>query len=111
MTETVKERRAHKRFNLTCPVVVCDSSGRELLRTRTLNISDGGALVTSAEASAMPPGQALHANLRVPRTTPNTFMYEDFFSAARVARHDRLAGDMIGVALQFPRPLTLELEV
>ena len=111
MDKPGKERRKHRRYRIPCPVALLDAAGDILANSRTLNISDGGALVTSAEASAMPPGQALHANLRVPRTTPNTFMYEDFFSAARVARHDRLAGDMIGVALQFPRPLTLELEV
>jgi c-di-GMP-binding flagellar brake protein YcgR len=106
----VNERRAHKRFRVTCPVVVTGGDGRELLRGRTLNLSDGGVLLAGGDA-AMPVGQTVQAAFRVPRQTANTFLYEDVSSPARVVRHEGATkGSGSAVAFQFSRPLQLELE-
>lgn len=109
MTPTQQERRAHTRFDLTCPIVVADSDGKELLRTETLNVSDGGTLLMPG-GEAVEANQPVHVNLRVPRITQNTFMYEDFFSAARVLRRQQVNGGH-GLAVAFAQPLELGLEL
>ena len=109
MTRPQVERRAHRRFKLHCPTIVKDKAGREIARTRTADISDGGALL-QPNGHALEPGQAVRLDLRLPRQTPNTFMYEDFSSAARVVRCQAGAGGSgTGVALAFLRPQKLEL--
>lgn len=105
------ERRAYKRHELACPVVVNDAAGHELFRARTVNVSDGGALLEAPAGLSV--GEQVHANLRVPRQTPNSFMYEDFFFGARVIRLDPPPHrpDRPRLALQFVQPGALELEV
>lgn len=110
---TRKERRRHERFDLSCPLVVTDADGRELLRARTVNVSDGGALLAPV-AGAPAKGAKVRVLLRVPRTTPNTFMYEEFETAAAVVRLDGPAdakGDPAApaAAVKFARPMSLEL--
>jgi len=108
MTRADPERRRHRRFELTCPIVVTDAQGNELLRTRTVNISDGGALVEPHE-QAVHVGQTVGVDLHLPRSTANTFMYEQVSSEARVVRHHPLA-DAEAPALTFIEPLKLDLE-
>ncbi len=103
-----KERRRHARFELPCPVTVADAGGTVLLQTRTLNVSDGGALLRPAR-KAIDLGANISVLLRVPRSTPNTFLYEEVASGARVVRHQRVAG-ATGLAVAFTQPLRLELE-
>lgn len=114
MAQQTRERRAHRRLVLTCPVVVSDEGGRELLRTRTLNVSDGGALLQAPADQELAPGEPVKLLLRVPRSTPNTYMLEDFSSGANVVRR-QAAADAAGpgqyVAVRFAEPLGLELEV
>ncbi len=111
MGDEAKERRKHKRFDLACPVVIYDSQGQELLRTRTINVSDGGALLAASGAQAIPVGEIVQVALHVPRQTPNTRMLEDFFSAASVVRHQDLPDEeQVGIALMFDRPLLLKLD-
>ncbi len=123
MTQPGRERRAHPRYDLTCPAVLADRRGRELLRARTLNVSDGGTLLapldeavgTGREVSKRRPVAAwsrrrLRLKLRVPRFTENTFMYEDFVAEARVVRLQPIQQGQ-AVALAFSAPLTLGLEV
>ncbi|HUU21719.1 MAG TPA: hypothetical protein VM389_04205, partial [Phycisphaerae bacterium] len=57
------------------------------------------------------PGDGVHVNLRIPRQTANTFMYEDFFSRAEVVRLEGDAGRAPAMGMKFPRPLELSLEV
>ena len=112
MSEMSKERRRHKRFKLTCPTVLADSRGRELLRTRTLDVSDGGLLLAVPRGNLMPVGEAVQVGLQVPRETPNTRMLEDVRAEAWVVRHQELPGsDDVGLTLIFAQPLSLELEV
>jgi hypothetical protein len=111
MTRPRTERRAHRRFDIACPTTIIDENGRELFRAKTANLSDGGALL-QPDVHAMEPGQGVHLNLRVPRQTPNTFMYEDFFSGARVIRLQPTGdGSGTATAVMFAQPLKLELEV
>ena len=114
-----KERRQWRRFAVACPAVITDARGQELLRTRTANISDGGALLADASAAAaeipadpaVPIGQKVHLHLRLPRQTPNTFMYEEFTTAAAVVRHHRPEGaEGPAVAVKFEAAADLQLE-
>ena len=109
MTPSREERRAHVRLNLTCPIVVIDSEGRELVRTQTLNISNGGLLLAPAE-KPIDRGQSVQVNLRVPRSTENTFMFEDVSTVAKVLRHQRINGGD-APAMAFVQPVELDLEV
>ena len=108
MGEADTERRRHRRFELTCPVVVTDSRGNELMRTRTLNVSDGGACLAPA-AAVIDVGEPVGVSLRVPRSTDNTFMYEQVLADARVVRHQPAAASPT-VALAFIEPMKLELD-
>lgn len=111
MGDEAKERRKRERFDLACPVVVCDSQGQELLRTRTINVSDGGALLAASGAQAIPVGEAVQVTLQVPRQTPNTRMFEGFFTAASVVRHQDLPSEEVaGIGLMFNRRLLLNLD-
>jgi len=110
MSRFEPERRAHKRLELACPVVAIGGDGHELFRATTCNVSDGGVLLEPVE-TPVPAGQSVHVNLRVPRRTANTFMYEDFFcEAAVVRRKGARAGAGAGLALKFASPLRLDLE-
>jgi hypothetical protein len=64
--------------------------------------------VSNLPEDGVPDEVRLH--LSIPRSTPNTFMLEDFATAARILRSEPLAdGDGAGIAIQFARPLTLNL--
>jgi c-di-GMP-binding flagellar brake protein YcgR len=100
------ERRKHARFDVPCRVRVERPDGAEV-RSRTLNVSDGGALF-----SASPPleiGESVHVRLAVPRETANTFFLEQFAVRARVVRHVPGVAEGTGVAIQFERALALGL--
>jgi hypothetical protein len=101
------EKRVHQRFELSCPVVITDSHGKKLLRTQTLNISDGGAML--AEHDDFLAGDMLQADMKVPRSTPNTFLMEDVPTNAMVVRHQNIQAHD-GMAIAFIEPLSLKLE-
>ena len=109
MTHPTRDRRRHTRHELVCPVVVVDEDGHELCRTRTVNVSDGGMLLSAGDRPIDAAG-GVHVNLRVPRQTVNTFMYEDFFSVAEVVRRQPNGGTAPAVAVKFPRSLKLDLQ-
>jgi hypothetical protein len=76
------------------------------------NISDGGVLVTLSQQSPPADGSWVGVHLRVPRTTPNTYMLEEFTTRARVIRRQVVPdGAAAAVGLEFARPLELALEV
>ena len=111
MTRSLRERRAYGRFDLACPVVVTDGEGNELLKTKTLNLSDGGALLTSPAKRTIPLGQYVHVDVRLPRSTPNTFMFENVSSDASILRHQPMQDNSsVATALTFTKPLKLGLE-
>ena len=106
------ERRHHERHDLACPVEIHDSEGRLLARTRTVNISDGGALLSVPVDQAGSLDGQVSLDLRVPRTTPNTYMLEKFSTRARILRNQPIVEKgFAGLALQFFEPVKLELKV
>ncbi len=112
MTRSPRERRASRRFDLTCPIVVTDSAGKELLRTKTLNLSDGGILLTAPTDQTIPLGRDVHVNVRLPRSTPNTFMIEKISSDADILRHEPMKDHAsVATAMKFTKPLKLGLAV
>ena len=106
------ERRRHKRWDLTCPVTVVDAKGQVLFKSQAVNASDGGAYVTLA-IDGLAKGAApkkVGIRLSVPRTTPNSFMFEEFQSDASIIRTEPLCdADRAGIAMQFAEPLKLDL--
>ena len=108
MAENELDRRVSRRLDLTCPITVTDSAGKVLLKTRTLNVSDGGALLEPQDVS-IEIGQPVSVDLRLPRSTANTFMYEDVSSPAQIVRSQQAAG-LESYALMFIEPLKLDLE-
>ena len=106
------ERRKHRRSRISCPAAVLSVDGQELVKGRTVNLSDGGLLI-SVKADSLP---ALDGNVQarfsVPRSTPSTYMLEEFSSPARVVRRQPLVKPKLtGIALQFQQDVPLGLEV
>jgi len=106
--DTSAERRRHTRFEVPCRLRIEMGEGTDL-RTRALNISDGGAYFLVEEPPEV--GQRVKVRLAVPRDTANTFFLEQFAAGARVVRRDtpESGGRRIGVALEFEKTLTLDL--
>ena len=110
MPAPMHERRAFQRHDLPCPISLLGQDGRLMAQARTVNVSDGGAYVhVPAHGLPSEPPVSLTVHLAVPRTTPNTYMLEDFQMPAVVVRLDRLVDGHAGVALRFVRPVRLEL--
>jgi hypothetical protein len=122
-----KERRRHERVSLDCPIVIYTPTGRrEMARARTDNISDGGCYVildNNAESKwVWTPQQTdespLMVELKIPRRTPNTYLLEPVRSPGRIVRIEKpplnqlpadTKNDELGLALQFKKPLALQL--
>ena len=106
MEKPHSERRRYERFELPCQVLVSDEQGRELLRTKALNISDGGMLIAARADQAIAIGETVQVAVEVPRGEK----HEDFFSIASVVRHQPLEGGELGMALMFGKRVLLDLE-
>lgn len=105
------ERRRHKRHPMPCPVRLSLPGAAEAAG-KTADVSDGGILIALPRQLLPACGSLVDVLLRVPRSTPNTYMLEDFTAQARVVRHiTSSAGDPIAAGLQFVQPLALALEV
>jgi len=112
MNRPKRERRAHKRHPISCPVVIADQQGNELFKSKTFNISNGGALFSVPIERTIPLGKSVRLNIRIPRSTPNTFMYEEIASDAQVVRHEPMVDvSQAATAVKFLKPLNLSLEV
>jgi hypothetical protein len=112
MSGRARERRKHERKVVACAVSVYDRGGKAVATGRTVNLSDGGALLSVPIRSVGEVGSKVNVTLSVPRTTPNTYMLEEVASAATVVRQQPLVdAAFAGVALRFDRPLDLALEV
>ena len=105
------ERRKHKRHDIPCPVKILDSEGGLLAKSKCQNISDGGILVPLPPTAAGKMGANVQIEISVPRTTPNTYMLEQFSSMARVIRTQDTDSAGIAAAFEFARPLNLAIEV
>jgi hypothetical protein len=103
------ERRRHTRYRVPCPVRLSSGPAGEAAG-KTANVSDGGLLVALPRQALPACGSLVDVLLRVPRSTPNTYMLEEFTSRARVVRHET-SGSRASAALQFLHPLDLAVEV
>ncbi len=107
-----QERRKHRRAKLPCPLILRDRDGNVLAKTRAENISDGGVFLTMPIDSLPRFGNELNLSFSVPRSTPNTYMLEEFKCRGKVVRQQPLTDtDRAGMGLQFNKPLPLMLEV
>ena len=104
------DRRSHPRSKLTCHVKLLDGAARVIPAT-SIDVSDGGVLLAMANNSLPQVGSAWRVTLAVPRSTPNTYMLEEFLCEGLVVRHQplRLKGKA-AVALHFPRDVSLGLD-
>ncbi|MCD6304170.1 MAG: PilZ domain-containing protein [Planctomycetes bacterium] len=111
MADAIFERRRHKRHELPCPAALAVRDGERPARTRTINLSDGGMLLAVPAESAPPAGQRVKVRFSVPRSTPNTYLLEEFTSDATVVRTVPAdQADRRRLALQFVQPIDLALD-
>jgi len=105
---TAAERRKHRRFDVVCRLCLEAPGGAEV-RTRTVNVSDGGAYFLTEEEIEV--GHEVRVRLTVPRDTANTFFLEQFAAQAQVVRCDPPGGGQKagGVAVKFEKVLALDL--
>jgi c-di-GMP-binding flagellar brake protein YcgR len=116
VAKSVAERRRHKRHRVSCPVsLVASAKGKgseETVRTRTVDVSDGGAMLAVPIKVVPRLSERVRVVLNVPRQTPNTRMVEEVSCEARVVRHQPMEdNEVVGVALQFQQVQALGLEV
>ncbi len=112
------ERRVHKRHQLACQAALINGKcvgGKEavVLKCRSENISNGGVYLTCLPAD-LPPEPLptmLSVKISLPRSTPNSFMYEEISTDAAIIRQSPAIDGRSGVALRFTKPLPLDLEV
>lgn len=113
MARDEQEKRQHTRFNVGVSFSLFSKSGKQLVDCRSSNLSDGGTYISVPIEVAGKLNGALNVSFSVPRNTENTFMLEDFAAHAKVIRHEPLEDDheKAGVALQFEKPLELDLDL
>ncbi len=89
---------------MVCPVALQAEDGLALVKARTENVSEGGAYLIIARGDlpvAVLPEQ-VDVTLAIPRTTPNTYLLEQFTAHASIIRTDKDSGTgSAGVALRF----------
>jgi c-di-GMP-binding flagellar brake protein YcgR len=114
MTRKDDERRKYKRFAADSLVAV-EFGDSTTAKARLINVSDGGAYLSLAGGDARPAvGAKVAISFKLPRSTPNTFMFEDVQAHGRVVRAKATKdGDSQpgGLGLQFIKPLDLQIEV
>jgi hypothetical protein len=112
MAGKTAERREHERHDLACPIRFYDRGGVEITQAKTTNVSDGGVFVPVPIRFLAEIGKQVNVAFSLPRSTPNTYMLEDFASEAKVIRQTAMQDvDHAGIALEFAEPLELEIEV
>ena len=112
MAEMSYERRKHKRHDLACPVRFAGDEAEAPARIKGINISDGGILFPLPGQAAPDVGAQVQVDFSVPRSTPNTFLMEEFSSKAIVVRTEPGGGRRpVRVALRFEQPMDLGIEV
>ena len=112
MAKQKAERRSHKRMDMDCLIEILRNQAGRPIRGRTVNLSDGGAMVSVPIQSIPDLGEKVDVTISLPRSTPNSRMIETVSSSAKVVRHEPGVDDAVGfIAVQFPRPMDLDLEV
>ena len=113
MARKEDERRRYKRF-AAGGLAAVDFGDSAVVEARTVNVSDGGVFLSLACDVKASVGAKVTINFKLPRSTPNTFMLEDVSALARVVRAKAVkddAGRPGGLALEFLKPLDLQIEV
>ncbi|MGC9453535.1 MAG: PilZ domain-containing protein [Phycisphaerae bacterium] len=111
MAEMQFDRRRYKRFTLPCPATLLDSD-QTPASARTLNISDGGALLALPLKDLPEAGRKLKVKLSLPRSTASTHMVEKVRCEGLIKRHQPLTDDRYAaVAVEFVEPVNLQIEV
>lgn len=106
------ERRRYQRWTLACPITVYADDGEVFATGKTVNVSDGGALLVinqSAQTGSTVP-LSVNVQFKLPRTTANTCMFEPVATSARVVRSEPLDSGLFSIALEFLGPIELELD-
>ena len=111
MAKNGAERRRHKRHRIACPLSILRFGAAEPLTGKTLDVSDGGAILAIPIKAVPRVSERVKVVLGVPRSTANTYMLEEVPCEARVVRHQPMDDNsVVGVALQFSPALDLALE-
>lgn len=112
MAKKTAERRRNPRTDLSCPVSLYDRAGELIIRSKAVNVSDGGLLVSVPLQTLPQLDDRTNVTFSVPRSTPTTYMLEDFACGATIVRQQPMVDDeFAGVALAFEVPQPLSLEV
>ena len=111
MARNAAERRKHKRHRIACPLSILRFGVAEPLKGKTLDLSDGGAILPIPIKAVPRVSERVRVVLAIPRSTANTYMLEEVPCDARVVRHQPMEDNsLVGVALQFSPTLDLALE-
>ncbi len=111
MAKAVTERRKHKRTRTRCPFTLFDSRGHIIGAGDTVDVSDGGALLSIPEAYDLEPKTKLEVAIFVPRKPRRADNLDLHASAAQVARHRvTKRGRKTGLAIQFSKPVSFSFE-
>ena len=112
MANVSYERRKHKRHDLACPVRLASDPAEAPTKSKGINLSDGGLLFPLPAQAVPPVGSHVQLGFSVPRSTPNTYLLEDFSSRAVVVRSEPPDGEgAVRVAVQFEGPMNLAIDV
>lgn len=122
-SSTVKERRTHHRQPLVCDVWEHSAAGPDLtcsldeggLAGRTLNVSDGGALIQLTRApqgGRLRQGGRIDLTVALPRSTADTYLIEHVRLPAEVVRVQTVCDDgpANAFAVRFTAPTDLQLD-
>ena len=107
MTHVPAERRRYPRFELSCPMTLRSKTGNLLVKTETVNISDGGALVLIPSRAFPRIATVLSVELQVPSPTGKR---REFMCSARVLWNQNVGGGQRAIAIRFLPTLQLNLE-
>jgi c-di-GMP-binding flagellar brake protein YcgR len=113
LSENVSERRRHRRVRLACPVWFIGEDGTTVLRCRTQDVSNSGALAILPTGSAPQIGQRVCLRMALPYETRDTYVltsYEGHATVVRTCPSDQ-EDNAVGVGLQFEKAMDLEFAV
>ena len=103
------EHRRYPRLRVSCPITLTDEEGQKIF-TKTIDLSDGGALVEVPATGAPAEGTVLGVELQVPALVTATGQKQSLVCQARVVRRQSDGhAARLRIALEFLKPLNLGL--
>ena len=109
MSDKFVDRRWHSRFRLSLPIKLRRENGGEWITGQTVDLSDGGALLSMPSHLVPPVGSRVSVELEVPESQTAAGQAVQVNSQAKVVRHQPGQVGELGVAIQFMAPLDLGL--